>query len=81
MKEEALKELGLNAKETAVYLANLRLGSSLVQDIAHSAGLNRTSTYDLLSSLEKKGFVSYTITSWKRYYQATTPNKILDLLK
>ena len=81
MKEIALRELGLSDKEIAVYLANLRLGSSLVQGIAHAAKLNRTSTYDLLSSLERKGFVSYTLTSGKRYYQATTPHKILDLLK
>jgi len=81
MKEEALRSMGLNEKEIAVYLANLRIGSSLVQEIAKSSGLNRTSSYDLLSSLEKKGFVSYTITSGKRYYQATDPKKLLDLIK
>lgn len=81
MKEEALKEVGLSDKEIEVYLANLGLGSAFVQRIAHAARLNRTSTYDILSSLEKKGFVSYTITAGKRYYQATNPNKLLDLLK
>ena len=80
MKKEALRALGLNEKEIAVYLALLQLGSSLVQDIAGMAKLNRTSTYDLLASLEKKGFVSYTIKSGKRYYQATDPEKIIDLL-
>lgn len=81
MKEEALSALGLNDKEIAVYLANLQLGSALVQDIARYAKLNRTSTYDVLTSLERLGFVSYTITSGKRYYQATNPQKLLDLLK
>lgn len=81
MKEEALASLGLNEKEIAIYVSNLRLGSALVQDIAKSAKLNRTSAYDILSSLEKKGFVSYTIQSGKRYYQSTDPSKIFDLLK
>lgn len=81
MKEEILKSLGLSDKEIKIYLASLQVGSSLVQNIANFAGLNRTSAYDLLKSLEQKGFVSYTIQSGKRFYQATQPNKIIDMLK
>jgi len=79
MKEEILKSLGLSDKEIRLYLTSLQLGSSLVQNIANIAGLNRTSTYDLLKSLEQKGFVSYTIQSGKKFYQATQPNKIIDI--
>ena len=71
MKEEALFGMGLNKKEVEIYLANLRIGSAVVQDIAKQAGINRTASYDILASLERKGFVSYTISSGKRYYQAT----------
>ncbi len=81
MKEEILKSLGLSDKEIKIYLANLQLGSNLVQEIANFAELNRTSAYDLLKSLEHKGFVSYTIQSGKKFYQATKPNKLLDMLK
>lgn len=81
MKEDALKAMGLNSKEAQVYLACLRLGSSLVQDIAISAKQNRTSTYDLLSSLEEKGFVSFTISSGKKHYQATNPRNLLGLFR
>ena len=81
MKEEALKLLGLNDKEIQVYLACLKLGSSLVQEIALSAKQNRTSTYDILSSLEKKGFVSFTISSGKKHYQAINPKNLLSLFK
>lgn len=81
MKEQALSALGLNEHEIKIYLANLRLGSSLVNEISSAAKLNRTSCYDLLKGLENKGFVSYAIKSGKRYYQATHPNKIKDLLK
>jgi len=81
MKEEILKSLGLSDKEIKIYLANLQLGTSLVQKIANFANLNRTSAYDLLTSLEQKGFVSYTIQSGKKFYQATEPNKLIDLIK
>jgi sugar-specific transcriptional regulator TrmB len=81
MKEEILKSLGLSDKEIKIYLASLQLGSSLVQNIASFAGLNRTSAYDLLKSLEQKGFVSYAIQSGKMFYQATQPNKIISMLK
>lgn len=81
MKEEALSALGLNEKEIEVYLSCLKRGSSLVQDIAISAKQNRTSTYDILASLEKKGFVSFTISSGKKHYQATNPKNLLNLFK
>jgi len=81
MKEEVLRSLGLSDKEVKIYLANLQLGNSLVQEIANFAGLNRTSAYDLLKSLEQKGFVSYVIQSGKKYYQSAQPNKIVNLLK
>ncbi len=81
MKEEALRAVGLNEKEIAVYLSCLKLGSALVQDIAHDAHLNRTSAYDILASLERKGFVSFTISSGKRYYQGISPSKILGILR
>jgi HTH-type transcriptional regulator, sugar sensing transcriptional regulator len=81
MKEEILKSLGLSDKEVKIYLANLQVGSNLVQNIANFANMNRTSAYDLLKSLEQKGFVSYTIKSGKKYYQAVDPKKIIDLLK
>jgi len=81
MKEEVLKLLGLSDKEIKVYLASLQLGSGLVQKITHFTGLNRTTIYDLLKSLENKGFVSQTIESGKKNYTATQPNRLINLLK
>jgi sugar-specific transcriptional regulator TrmB len=80
MYEQALKELGLTSKEVDTYLGNLQLGSALVQEIAQQSGLNRTSTYDILQSLQTKGFASYTIQSGKRYYQVIEPKEILQLI-
>ena len=81
MKKESLKYLGLTDKEVSVYLSNLQLGSSLVQEIANFANLNRTSTYDLLKSLEQKGFVSHIIQSRKRFYQAIRPKDLMRIFK
>ena len=80
-KEQALKLMGLNDNEIKVYLANLQIGSNLVQEIANFAGLNRTSAYDILKSLEQKGFVSFAIKSGKKYYQATPPNNLFSMIK
>ena len=79
--EKVLESLGLNNKEIKIYLSSLQLGTSLVQNIANHANINRTSTYDLLKSLEQKGFVSHVIKSRKKHYQATEPNKLNSLLK
>jgi sugar-specific transcriptional regulator TrmB len=81
MIEEALKAVGLSDKEMKVYLSTLKLGASLVQEISKHAGLNRTSTYDLLKNMELKGFVSYNLESGKRYYTATSPQQLVQLLK
>lgn len=81
MKEIALESLGLNEKQSKVYLANLQLGSSLVHEIASFANMNRTSTYDILHSLERHGFVSQALSSGRRYYQALEPKKLLGLVR
>lgn len=81
MKEDALRSLGLNEKQCRVYLASLRLGPSLVQSVAAHAKMNRTSTYDILHSLERLGFVSYSLTGGKRYYQALAPKKLLGIAR
>lgn len=80
-KEEALKQFGLTEKEIKVFLANLDLGTSLVQDISKKAGTYRTYTYEVLKSLKEKGLVSYVIKSGKQYFEPVNPNKLISLLK
>lgn len=53
-----LTNFGLTEKEAAVYLALLELDTSPVSDIARKAHINRSTTYVLLESLQKKGLVS-----------------------
>jgi len=79
--EQELKEFGLTDKEIKVYIACLKLGTALVQDIAKKAGTYRTYTYEILKSLKEKGLVSYVIKSGKQYFEVAEPEKLLNILK
>ena len=59
--ENVVQNIGLNAKETKIYLACLELGPSPASNIAARAKLNRVSTYDILEKLIQKGFVNFVI--------------------
>jgi sugar-specific transcriptional regulator TrmB len=56
--EENLQNLGLNEKQTKVYLACLELGSASIAELAEKSGVKRTSIYNFLEELINKGFVS-----------------------
>ena len=56
--KEKLEKLGFSPKEADVYVALLELGSAAVSDVSKKAGINRSTSYVLLESLAKKGFVS-----------------------
>lgn len=78
---EQLQKLGFNPKEASVYLAMMELGViSAVSVIAKKAGINRTTTYDILHQLEEKGVVISQIRKSSRYYEALPPEKIINYL-
>jgi sugar-specific transcriptional regulator TrmB len=73
-----LRELNLSAQETKVYLATLRLGEATVSDIAHAAGLPRTTTASILARLRQDGFVSEHKRKNKCTYWIEDPNILVD---
>ncbi len=77
----SLVGLGLSEKEAGVYLALLELGKRTVSPIARSSNINRTTVYDILSSLTAKGLVSVSGKEPLQEYVAESPDKILDLVK
>ncbi len=79
--ENALVNLGLHEKEASVYVALLGLGESTVSEIAKRAGINRTTVYDILSSLGTKGLVSISGKEPKQEYRAENPDKLITYLK
>jgi sugar-specific transcriptional regulator TrmB len=78
---EKLKFLGLTKVEAKVYLALLKRGASLAGKISKEAQLNRTTTYYALKSLIDKGLASYVVQANRKWFKATTPEILLELLK
>ncbi|HCC49551.1 MAG: hypothetical protein A2445_02745 [Candidatus Jacksonbacteria bacterium RIFOXYC2_FULL_44_29] len=79
--QSALSDLGFSDKETKVYLALLELGRGTVSVIARSAGINRTTGYNILDLLVSKGLVSISGKEPKEEYVAQSPDIITTFLK
>ncbi|HEY0011162.1 MAG TPA: helix-turn-helix domain-containing protein [Candidatus Paceibacterota bacterium] len=72
---EALSILGLNEKQTAVYLALLQLGKGSAYSIADKSGLKRPTTYVILGELVDKGLVERVPRARKQLYRAISPEQ------
>lgn len=81
MNVETLGRIGLSPNEAKVYLALIDLGSCLAGKISEKAEIHRRAVYDALNRLIDKGLVSFVIKSGKKYYEATHPERLLDILK
>lgn len=73
-----LTNLGLTDKEAKVYLALTELGTVVVSDIAHKAGINRVTTYDILEKLKIRGMVSYYTKKRIKYFSSMQPETLLE---
>lgn len=77
----ALERFGLSNNETKIYLTLLKLGSAMAGKIAKEAMLDRTSCYDSLKRLLKKGLISYALEANRKLFKAENPSRFLELLK
>jgi sugar-specific transcriptional regulator TrmB len=73
-----LTNLGLTEKESKVYLAVIKLGTSIVSDISKSAGINRVTTYDILEKLKQKGIISHFTKKQIKYFSGISPETLLE---
>ena len=76
-----LKEAGLTENESRVYLALIDLGPALAGQIARKIGMHRRTVYDTTETLIKKGLVGYILKNNRRLFQASNPERILEMLK
>lgn len=76
-----LRRIGLNEKETVIYLTLLELGPSPVRSIAVKSGINRGTAYEILKSLISRGLVSYFEKTRHQYFAAESPDKLLALVE
>lgn len=80
-RRELLKNLGLTEQESKVYLALLELGPSLAGQISRKTGIHRRNVYDITERLIKKGLVGYISKNNRRHFEASNPEKFLDIIK
>src|SRR3989344_7849636 len=81
MKADILKQLGLTTNEALVYNALLELGPSLAGQISRKTGLHRRTVYDTTDMLIKKGLIGYILKNNRRLFQASNPQRFLEILK
>ncbi len=80
METKALEGIGLTKNEAKVYLTLVELGSSSATQLLRKTGFHRAVIYDLLERLIEKGLCGHVRTGRKKFFEATSPNKLLDLL-
>jgi sugar-specific transcriptional regulator TrmB len=80
MLDHQLSQIGLTEKETRVYIELLKWGPQPVSVIAKKAKLNRSSSYELLTSLEKKGILSSFKKNKVKCFAANDPNCLISYL-
>ena len=80
MLKNVLKELNFSEKEVAIYLTLLEIGQEKAGGIAKKANITRTTVYDILDSLLKKGLVNKYKKGAATYYGALDPNRLLTYI-
>lgn len=75
-----LKKIGLTGGEIRVYLALLELGSSTTWKITQKSKVSGSKVYEVLDRLIEKGLASFIIKNNVKYFEAASPERILDYL-
>ena len=81
MLNKELEKLGLNSRESRVYLALLQIGEATMQQIAAKSGVKRTTVYGIIKSLKSQGLLRIVIGQRKILYSAQNPKKIEESLR
>ncbi|MFH1316605.1 MAG: helix-turn-helix domain-containing protein [Candidatus Woesearchaeota archaeon] len=81
MDQNILENAGLTRIEAKLYLTILEEGVSLAGNLSRISGIHRRSVYDAMERLIQKGLVSYIKRNNRRYFQATDPKRISDIMK
>lgn len=79
--ENNLRDIGLSKNEAKIYIAVAELGSTAIGDIAKKIKIHRTNVYDAIEGLVKKGLVSHIIKDKVKYFQLTSPDNLLNMIR
>ena len=75
MREE-LQKLGMTKSEAVVFELLVKYGGLSGSQLAKKSGIDRSTTYNLLDSLNAKGFVSYSVKDGLKFYQISNPSNL-----
>jgi sugar-specific transcriptional regulator TrmB len=75
-----LRDFGLNSYESKLWAALLSIGISTAGELSDIANVPRSRSYDVLESLEKKGFIIVKIGKPIKYI-AVAPEEVLERVK
>ncbi len=81
MIESLLKELGLNEKQTLVYLSLLERGRSTPAQLAQITGINRSTIYAVSKELVEKGLIVEDLGDKLNHLIALPPENIINVIK
>ena len=81
MMKQTLIEIGFTENEASVYLTLLSLRIASTLEVAKSCGISRTTVYDVLQSLYKKGIVSEQMIEGKKKFEAMPPATLIDFFE
>lgn len=79
--DDILRELGLEEKEIEIYKNLVNKKQLTAYEVAKDTGINRSTVYDNLDKLVKRGFVSSVILNGKKIYQVNDLSKIISSFK
>ena len=77
---EELQKIGFSANEAKIYLSLIKIGSAKAGTLAKHAELDRSSAYNALNSLLRKGLASYVIIGKIKWFQCSSTKNILTYL-
>jgi sugar-specific transcriptional regulator TrmB len=75
-----LRDFGLNSYETKIWTALLSRGISSAGELSDISNVPRSRTYDVLESLEKKGFIMMKVGKPIKYI-AISPEEVIERVK
>lgn len=81
MIQETLQKAGFSDKEAKIYIQLIHLGPQPVSTISAKAEINRTTAYDIINSLTKKGLISSTKKDGITCYKALDPKQLISYLE
>lgn len=76
-----LENIGLSSNESKIYITLLRLGEAKAGQISKKSHINRTTTYDLLDNLLKKGLIKYRVKNNVKWYECANPESLMEIVE